>query len=497
MFLKIVKKNKHLITLTLMLGLTFGCWSIASPILSAPDAANHIAHVWCSSNLDNNYCTKDPEVDGNYIIPTSSNFCYPRNTLISSACISPTTSSQSISTSNYSSLFFRVLNVFVTNNMNTSIILMRLFNSSVFIAFFLIQILLGSEKHRLAYLSANIFTITPYLLFLIPSVNPSSWAIIGVTNSAFFLISLLDGSSSQTRRRVLTLFFWFLSSILCFARFDSIVALMVTNSIVFFSLRGKKMLQSFRNTALVVFFSLLIGLILSRNFATFLNWCFDYLRVNTVPFNPLGPNFGTWLSSWLMHFWAIPIEAFGSGGLGWREIPVPQFVILSGIGLLGAVIIFASIQMDLRQILVHIASTTFMFFNILMIANTELDLFNVTGRHIIPIFPFIVGTWVYFSPSPIQFLEVRNARIIAIVLIAASNSIALYTTIERYVMGWSGGLRIIRINGLDQWWWSDLPIGPNFVVIIGSICYLGFLSNAVTLVPLKSLNSTRTGITNQ
>jgi len=262
-------------------------------------------------------------------------------------------------------------------------------------------------------------------------------------------------------------------------------------------LRGKKILQSFRNTALVDFFSLLIVLILSRNFATFLTWCFDNLRVNTVPFNPLGPNFGTWLSSWLMHFWAIPIEAFGSGGLGWREIPMPQFVILSGIGLLGAVIIFASIQMNLQQIFVHLACTTFMIFNILLIANTELDLFNVTGRHIIPIFPFIVGTWVYFSPSPIQFLEVRNARIIAIVLIAVSNSIALYTTIERYVMGWSGGLRIIRINGLDQWWWSDLPIGPNFVVIIGSICYLGFLANAVTLVPLKSLNSTRTGMTNQ
>ena len=129
-----------------------------------------------------------------------------------------------------------------------------------------------------------------------------------------------------------------------------------------------------------------------------------------------------------------------------------------------------------------------MLINILMIANTELELFNVTGRHIIPIFPFIVGVWVYFSPSPIHFLEIKNARFIAVLLIAASNSVALYTTLERYVMGWSGGLRIIRISVLSQWWWSDIPIGPNFVVIMGSICYLGFLSAAVTLVPLKSIN---------
>jgi hypothetical protein len=55
-------------------------------------------------------------------------------------------------------------------------------------------------------------------------------------------------------------------------------------------------------------------------------------------------------------------------------------------------------------------------------------------------------------------------------------------------MGWSGGLRIIRVSGLSQWWWRDLPIGPNVVVIMGSICYLGFLSAAVTLVPRKSIN---------
>jgi hypothetical protein len=365
---------------------------------------------------------------------------------------------------------------------------MRLFNSSIFVGLFFFQILLGSEKHRLAYLSANIFTITPYLLFLIPSVNPSSWAIIGVTNSAFFLISLLQGKNSSPRIRAATWFFWFLSSVLCFARFDSTVALIVANLIVLLSLRGRKILQSFRKTAFFSSILLLAAVVLSRNFDTFLNWCIDYLRVNTVPLNPLGPNFGTWLSSWFLHFWAIPIEAFGSGGLGWREIPIPQFVILNGIGLLGAVIIFASIQMSFRQISVHIAGSLFMLFNILMIANTELDLFNVTGRHIIPIFPFIVGSWVYFSPSPVQYLEIRNARFIAVLLIAASNSIALYTTIERYVMGWSGGLRIIRVSGLSQWWWRDLPIGPNVVVIMGSICYLGFLSAAVTLVPRKSIN---------
>jgi len=488
MLIGIIKKNKILVTSTLLLLLTLSSWSIASPILSAPDAANHIAHIWCSSSFDNDHCEKDTEELGTYRIPTSSSFCYPENKLMSAACASPATSIQTIATSNYPSLFFRVLSFFVTEKMNTSIILMRLFNSSIFVGLFFFQILLGSAKHRLAYLSANIFTITPYLLFLIPSVNPSSWAIIGVTNSAFFLISLLDSGNRSPRIRATNWFFWFLSSVLCFARFDSTVALIVANLIVLLSLKGRTILQSFRKAAIFSSILLLVAVVLSRNFDAFLNWCIAYLRVNTVPLNPLGPNFGTWLSSWFLHFWAIPIEAFGSGGLGWREIPVPQFVILNGIGLLGAVIIFATIQMNFRQILIHIASSLFMLINILMIANTELDLFNVTGRHIIPIFPFIVGVWVYFSPSPIHFLEIKNARFIAVLLIAASNSVALYTTIERYVMGWSGGLRIIRISGLSQWWWSDIPIGPNFVVIMGSICYLGFLSAAVTLVPLKSIN---------
>lgn len=483
-----ILNHRRILAAGAMFFMTLSCWSLASPILSAPDSANHIAHIWCSSTFHASNCSdNDPTVeDINLTVPA--NFCYPDTVFLPANCTSANVVSVAISTQNYPSLFFRVMNVFVTNNMSLSVVLMRLFNSLIFVVLFVSQIILGSKKLVLAFLTAFLFTITPYLLFLIPSINPSSWAIIGLSNSAFFLLSIFHNNVHRGSRRHAIWFFWFISILLCLARYDSTVICIATNLIVVLSVQHKFFLQIIRKYAFVLMFGFfVVGILTYHQISLFLNWLSDVMTVNTIPFNPLGPNFGTWLSSWLMHFWAIPMESFGTGGLGWREIPIPQFVSLSGIGLLSAVLIMATVKINRRQLTVSGLCLTIMLFNILAIANRELDMFNVTARHIIPIFPFIIGSWIYFSNSPIQFLEIRNLRNMAITLIAISNFIALYTTIERYTVGWSGGVRLIRLRSFEHWWWNSLPVGPNFIVFMGTVTYLMFLVAVTCMVPLQDL----------
>lgn len=469
-----------------MFFMTLSCWSLASPILSAPDSANHIAHIWCSSTLHASNCSGNDLTIEDIDLTVPANFCYPDSVFLPANCTSENVVKVAISTQNYPSLFFRVMNVFVTNDMNLSIVLMRLFNSLIFVVLFVGQIILGSKKLVLAYLTAFLFTITPYLLFLIPSVNPSSWAIIGLSNSAFFLLSIFSNNAHSGSRRHAIWFFWFISILMCFSRYDSIVICIATNLIVVLSVQHKFFFQFIRKYAFVMLFGFfVVGTLTYHQISLFLNWISNLMTVNTIPFNPLGPNFGAWLSSWLMHFWAIPMESFGTGGLGWREIPIPQFVSLSGIGLLSAALIMATVKINRRQLMVSGLCLTIMLFNILAIANRELDMFNVTARHIIPIFPFIIGSWIYFSNSPIQFLEIRNLRNLAITLIAISNFIALFTTIERYTVGWSGGVRLIRLRGIEHWWWSSLSFGPNFIIFMGTVTYLMFLIAVIRMVPLQ------------
>jgi hypothetical protein len=49
--------------------------------------------------------------------------------------------------------------------------------------------------------------------------------------------------------------------------------------------------------------------------------------------------------------------------------------------------------------------------------------------------------------------------------------------VETNVDGQSHSIELISI-GTGGWWWTGLPLGPNFIVIIGSILFTWFLVNA-------------------
>ena len=75
----------------------------------------------------------------------------------------------------------------------------------------------------------------------------------------------------------------------------------------------------------------------------------------------------------------------------------------------------------------------------------------------------------------------------AIVLLSITQSISLYTLLERYVMGASGGLRMLRLDSVNQWWWPSFVLGPNFIVVIGSLCFCRFLFSVFQLVPTSAI----------
>ena len=126
------------------------------------------------------------------------------------------------------------------------------------------------------------------------------------------------------------------------------------------------------------------------------------------------------------------------------------------------------------------------FVAILWFASIELDLYNVPGRYVMPLFSVIVGTYIYYSRSEVQFFDVLRLRHIAIGMLGIANVLGLYAVVERYAAGSSAGLRVIPVR-FDEWWWDFLPIGPNGVVIIGSVSWVVFLVYAFRLLDQRKL----------
>jgi len=168
------------------------------------------------------------------------------------------------------------------------------------------------------------------------------------------------------------------------------------------------------------------------------------------------------------------LDAFGNSGLGeGHEIAVSRLVVLIGVSVVGGAVFFASIEGSAKQIM-SLVLLVFTFVCILWFASIEFDLYNVPGRYLLPLLPVIVGTYVNYSRSPVQLFDVPNIRRITIGLLGVAHALGLYAVVERYSSGFSGGIRSIPVR-FDEWWWDFMPVGPNGIVILGSIGWIVFL----------------------
>jgi hypothetical protein len=117
----------------------------------------------------------------------------------------------------------------------------------------------------------------------------------------------------------------------------------------------------------------------------------------------------------------------------------------------------------------------------------ERDFFNLSGRYIIPLVPFIVGLCIYLSNSPVQLMEIRRLRVFVIVLLSVTHTIALHSVTETYVDGQSYAFLPISV-GETGWWWIGLPFGPNFIVLMGAISFAKFLTLIWATVPTVQIS---------
>ena len=468
----------------LALWLTLVCWALSSPINATPDEGYHIPSIWCGHGIQERSC---PEIPGNTSantvqVPDLSNLCFRRS--VCNQQSEHILSIAGIAKENYPKAYYWTMHHLVGPNMTQSVLAMRIFNATIASLLFLSQAILCTNKKYLSWLTGFTFTIIPLGMSLIASINPSGWAITGIANSWMFLLIAKTMPKENRRKRIAAWALWAFASFMCIAsRFDATIFLVVSNLIVLIATdsRIKKL-----NWKYILGFPAVIipFFVIWRSRFPFLEWASHF---TTKPLNPNGPSLHIWITHWIINVVSIPIEAFGEGRLGADIIDIPRIVPILGIALLGAALLFAFLQVNRMQIFVTVSSFMFMTAVVMRIANMELDLFNVSGRYILPLVPYIVGSCVYFSSSPIQLMEILQLRRIVIVCMTIAHALSMYAVVEQNVMGTSFGIQILKV-GTEEWWWTKLPIGPNFLIVIGSFCFYQFISHAWDRVPTKTFS---------
>jgi hypothetical protein len=480
-------KSKKIFYAACWFWLTLFFWAFSSPPGSSPDEDFHAASIWCANGLNSIHC---PDLIPNPTTPFIMSDCFQQHKRQSANCLpgleQPKFQTLRMQPGLYPKIYYKFLNVFVRQNAQQSLMLMRLINSTLATLIFGVLLVLGKGKQQHAALHAWTFTLVPMGLFLIASINPSSWSYIGVASSWLFLEILIKTDRKLRKTKYLALFMWLLTSLMCLARWDSSAYFIFSNLIVLFVHLTKREFL-FKRLLLSTWIYAVIGIGLL--------WQLGFID-RFFHFNRYGPNrlqsFPTWISYWVVHIIELPVGTFGfpfgNASLGWNDTLVPPIVGIVGICLFISTTIFSMWSISRIQIMSIFAIVAFICLAILSQLAARNYPFSDTsllqGRYVFPLLPVLIGISILLSANYYQLMDSPHLRFIVIASLSFIHSISLYVNLERYVTGTSDYYR--QIDPADGWWWPHF-ISPNLAWWFGSICFLRFLVSAWSTQPTSKM----------
>ncbi|MET0782622.1 MAG: DUF2142 domain-containing protein, partial [Microbacterium sp.] len=193
------------IAIPLLLFLSLVCWAFASPVASSPDDNFHLPSIWCGLGDREGLCEPSGDPDTR-LVPTSvlTGPCYAFRPEESAACWNPDddalTEATSMNASGaYPPLFYATMGVFAGEDISTSVIVMRIVNSAIFVGLLTAVFFVLPTRVRPALLISTLATSVPLGLFVVASTNPSSWAI---ASAAMVWVCLYGATQSEGRRQI-------------------------------------------------------------------------------------------------------------------------------------------------------------------------------------------------------------------------------------------------------------------------------------------------------
>ncbi len=374
-----VSTSARLILIPLLAFLVFAGWSLSSPVGSSPDEDYHLASIWCAAGDRTSLCEETGEA-ATRLVPRefAVDPCFARISTESGACQVGAYESPELIESDrgnflgaYPPVFYAVMSILATDDVQTSVLLMRLLNAALFVGITTALVLLLPSRHRAMAVGAAVVSLVPLGMFLIASINPSSWAVIGVGATWLGLIGYLD--SDGRRRWLLAALFVAGAVMAAGSRADAgIYAVLAVAAALFLRFAPTR---AFALSCILPVAVVIVALIATFGAAQLSSAALGFGGVDTpsnagpaptVPGGPAAPPaVATGLGLALTNLVNVPslwAGVLGFWSLGWFDTPMPAVVAFGGVAVFVAVGFTGLAHVDWRKALLFSGAAAALWF---------------------------------------------------------------------------------------------------------------------------------------
>jgi hypothetical protein len=492
------RRSRLTIALAPLLALiALACWALASPVGASPDDDYHLNSIWCGQGERAGLCEESsaPETEK---VPEAlgSSTCYAFKSFQSAACqgagysdadgsgLTLVDSERGNFDGNYPPVFYATMSIFASDNISVSVIVMRLFNAALFVGVMTLAFIALPRARRVPLVWGLMACISPLAIFLIPSVNPSSWAIL---SGALIWVSLVGFFETSGKRKIALGALAALGVLIgAGARADSAVyaGLAIVIALVLTFKRERAYLLS--AILPVVLLIVAAAIYLSTNQAAAATEGITNDEQVTIGNEAL-------LIGIVLNIPSLWTGILGTASLGWLDTPLPYIVGFLGVSAFAALVFAGLRRVGLRKGIAFAGAffTLWAFPTYILFISRANVGDAVQPRYLLPILIIVAGV-ALFSPSLGRLVFSRTQMILLAAVLAVSQSVSLHFNIRRYVTG--NDVTALNLDSAVEWWWG-FPLSPMGVWIIGSLAFAGLVAILVTMfAPSGGLASTVTGI---
>ena len=494
-------------------------WAYASPVGSSADENYHLTYIWCIAG-DSPECVQNRSDDGqqvtSVIVPATVGQppCFVGDRFQEATCQldglpeGTYESTRFSDNSSYPPIFYRAMHPLVGDDVERSVIQMRILNVLIAGIMLALAIWVAAPRVRAAIGITWTLGLVPFGLFFIPSVNPNGWAIIGSASFWVFLITLMNRRNKTTAMRIAAIAGLAFSTVLAIARADQVWVLLLSFIAVLFvsnRWRSHKWLIAVSLAVVALIAALLAWQFNVGRYIRSFDFAWPVGNSQTDQPNPLAKvliEFPYFLTGHLgaQQPWSQRDSVANSGiegwtntaflyGLGSPDITMPSIVGLVGTILLGAITFLALARTNRMRI----AAPLILLLGILIqvLAMRALGTWGGDGtvgfawfvypRYTVTAFMVLLAMLVMARTTRGPAFN-RKQRAVAATALTVSATVSLMAVMSRYMYGQDHSW--LQFETYRGWWWN---FGPDPVAVI----VLSALGAAVYFAVMLSLGSSK------
>jgi hypothetical protein len=484
----ILKRFRPIFLAPVLAFIALGAWAYASPIGAGPDDDYHVVSIWCAGG-GSAECQPGSEPHTREVDPTLPNIaCYAQYQERSGACqttLFEKRDGRMIETARgnfvgeYPPVYYAVMHLFTSSDIQASALAMRLFNAALFVALATALVALLPLSRRGTLLWGWLVALVPLGMFIIPSNNPSGWAVTGVGTAFLAMLGWLE----TTGRRRWALGTLYLLAVVMAAGARGDAAVYAVGATVTAAIIGYSGARPWWRDAWLPAVGMVIAVVFFATAGQSGVASSGFTSGGGDASLPAGedgvaaPLSGLALAAFnLLSLPFLWTGVWGTWGLGWLDTAMPAIVPWAA-GAAVIVVAFAGLgRMNWRKaisvtgvLLVLVALPVYV-----LTAGGDKVGANLQPRYLLPLITLFLLV-LLTEPSVRSQLRFTRLQTFAVLgALAIANFVALHVNIRRYVTG--ADQQGPNLDSGAEWWWSGLPLGPTAVWIIGALAYGGVLA---------------------